>query len=115
MGSANHTVHRSGGLMSRATIREFQMVPGWRFLPNRQLPRGFGSGGSLEISMKTTMAAIAAFVLSTSQLAGFHGGQNTVANNIYQPIPTKQPKTITVKGGGATCQCGKGAIYRAKN
>lgn len=62
--------------------------------------------------MKTTMAAIAAFVLSTSQLAMVNGGQNTVASNIYQPIPTKQPKAITVKGGGATCRCGKGAVYK---
>ena len=59
-----------------------------------------------------TMAALAAFVLSTSQLAATNAGQNTVANNIYQPIPTKQPKAITVKGGGATCRCGKGAVYR---
>ena len=62
--------------------------------------------------MKTTMAVLAAFLLSTSQLAGLYAGQNTVPTNIYQPIPPKQPKAIKIQGGGATCRCGKGAVYK---
>lgn len=56
-----------------------------------------------------TMAVIAAFVLSTSQLASVGGAGSGYSSNAYQPIPTKQPKTVTVKGGGATCRCGPGA------
>jgi hypothetical protein len=60
----------------------------------------------------TTLAALAAFVLTTGQLDGFTAGYQTSPGAPFVQTPVKGKNIVKAKG--ASCQCGQGAVVKGK-